>query len=214
MVPTNGRWRKYEDRPEPCRECGSPAWWNGTRTVAPVRKTDDGTVEHVPETRRRRARCSANSCKVRSWTIYEHDDYPHRLFGLDLVVSAVCMVVLGMETMTAAAAAHLCSRDSVRRWARWVASLAKPGDLEQLCARLDPEGQPPPIGPSGGRRVARVLALLERLADLLEVRGVALRGSTCGLARVLHDRLGRFGEVFFLTRASPPLRADPARLPL
>lgn len=214
MVPTDGRSWKYEDRPEPCRECGSPGWWNGTRTVSPVRKTDDGSVEHVPETCRRRARCSAKSCDVGSWTVYEHDEYPHRVFGLDLVVSAICMVVLGMETLTAAAAAHLCSRDSTRRWARWVASLAEPRDLEQLCARLDPEGLPPPTGPGGGRRAARVLALLERLADLLAVRGVALRGGICGLARLLHDRLVRFGEVFFLTRASPPLRADWARLPL
>jgi len=215
MLPIDHRPRKYENRPEPCRVCGSPAWWNGTRTVSTVHASEDGVVEHDPESCRRRARCSSKSCDVGSWTVYEDaDDYPHRLFGLDLVVSAVCMFVLGMETLTASAAAHLCSRDSVRRWARWVASLAEPRDLEQLCARLDPDGLPPPTGPARGGRAARVLVLLDRLADLMETRGVALRGRGCGLVRVLHDRLVRFGEVFFLTRASPPLRADPARLPL
>lgn len=213
MLPTDDRPRKYEERPAPCRRCGSLAWWDGTRRVAAVRKANDGSIEHDTETVRRRAKCSSKDCPAGSWTVYEHDDYPHRVFQLDLLVSAVLMVVVGAWTMTAAAAAHLCSRDSVRRWRSWVEVLAEPRDLEQLCARLDPDGLPPPTGSPHGR-AARVIALLDRLADLLALRGLPLRGRACGLVRVLRDRLVRFGEVFRLTRASPPLRGDRGLGPL
>ena len=203
---------KYDIRPPCCRECESPAWWDGTRTVAPVRKSDDGEVVHEPETVRSRARCSSKDCPVGSWTVYEQSDYPHRLFQLDVVVSALCMVVFGASTMTAAAAAHLCSRDSVRRWKRWLESLADPRDLERLCVRLDSEGLPPPVAPEPAERSARVLLLLEHLVCLLVRRGVELRGRGSGLTLLLADRLERFGEVFYLTKSSPPLRADQASL--
>jgi hypothetical protein len=56
--------------------------------------------------------------------------------------------------------------------------------------------------------------LLERLAELLSLRGVDLPGLGAGLVRLLVDRLVRFGEVFYLTKSSPPLRADLAGLVL
>jgi hypothetical protein len=208
MLLNNDRPRKYEERPHSCRQCGAQAWWNGSRVVTAVRKTGDGSVDHDSDSCRRRACCSSRNCPAGSWTVYEHNDYPHRLFQLDLLVSAVSMVAIGLQTMTATAAEHLCSRDSVRRWVRWVEALAEPRDLEQLCARLDPDGLPPPTGSERGGRAERVLLLLERLAELLALRGLVLPERGPGLARLLSDRLARFSEVFFLTKSSPPLRAD------
>jgi transposase-like protein len=142
--------------------------------------------------------------------VYEECDYPHRVFQLDVVLAAVCMALAVDATLSAVAAAHRCSRDSVRRWLRWVSELAEPRDLERLCSRLDSDGLPPSTG--RGSRAARVIALLERLVELLSSRGVKLAGLGAGLVRLLVDRLVRFGEVFYLTKSSPPLRADWAGL--
>jgi hypothetical protein len=149
---------------------------------------------------------------VGSWTVYEECGYPHRVFQLDVVLSVVCMVEFGAATQSAAAKAHHCSRDSVRRWVKWIAALADPRDLERLCSRLDSDGLPPPVVDGG--RAAKVLVLFDRLVELLASRGVELPGRGAGLVRLLADRLVRFGEVFCLTRASPPLRADLARVGL
>ena len=202
---------EYTTRPAPCRECGSPAWWNGTRVVAPVRQEGDRIV-HKPDTIRRRARCSCKGCSTGSWTVYEECDYPHRVFQLDVVFAAVCMIPAVDATLSAVAEAYRCSRDSVRRWLRWVSALAEPRDLERLCSRLDSDGLPPST--ARGSRAAKVIVLLERLAELLSSRGVVLAGLGTGLVRLLADRLVRFGEVFYLTKSSPPLRADLAGLRL
>ncbi|MFH0901575.1 MAG: hypothetical protein V2A73_13185 [Pseudomonadota bacterium] len=149
-----------------------------------------------------------------SRTVYEQDDYPHRVFQLDVVVAVVAMVGYGAATMTAAARTHLCSRDSVRRWRHRIASLADPRDLERLCARIDSTGLPPPVAPEPQDRAARMLLLLDHLAHLLATRGVELPRHATGPVRLLTDRLKRFGEVFYLTKPSPPLRADLASLGL
>ena len=198
---------KYATRPAPCRVCGAFAWWNGARIVAPVRRNADGDVLHEPETIRRRACCSWKACSMGSWTVYEESDYPHRVFQLDVVINAVCMVAVTASTLTATAKAHKCSRDSVRRWLSWFAQLSDPRDLEQLCSRLDSDGLPPPLLPRIGR-AARVIALLDRLVEILLSRGVELPRRGAGLIGLLADRLDRFGEVFYLTKPSPPLRAD------
>jgi hypothetical protein len=140
--------------------------------------------------------------------VYEESDYPHRVFQLDVVVAAVCMVLAVRATLTAAAQPHGCGRDSVRRWLRWVASLADPRDLEQLCSRLDSDGLPPPLVTDGGR-AAKVTVLLERLVELLLSRGMDLPGRGAGLVRLLLYRLAHFGDVFYLTKSSPPLRRLP-----
>lgn len=141
--------------------------------------------------------------------MYEQDSYPHRTFGLEVLVSAVAQVVVVGATLTAAATRHLCSRDSVRRWMQWVAGLADPRDLEGLCMRIDPDGMP--VAARRAPRAQQILQQLERLADLLALRGVGLARRGSGLVRILLDRLARFGEVFWLTKSSPPLRADPLR---
>lgn len=204
-IPQGVRPCKYADRPEPCSLCAAPAWWNGTRTVTPTRRAGDG-VERG-EVVRRRARCSSRPCPAKDWTVYEDGAHPHRSFQLDIVASAVVDAEIGSGSLTEAAAASECSRDSVRRWVRWTESLADPRDLEQLVARIDPDGMRVSTPLTVGSRAATILALLERLADVLALRGVPLQPHGPGLQRVLTDRLRRFGEVFHLTRPSPPLRA-------
>ena len=196
---------KFITRPAPCRECGSPGWWNGTRVVAPVRQEGGKTV-HKPGTIRHRVRCSRKGCSAGSWTVYEECGYPHRVFQLDVVSAAVCMASAANATLTAVAEAYKCSRDSVRRWLDWVSTLAEPRYLERLCSRLDSDGMPPST--AEGSRAAKVILLLERLVELLSSRGVVLSSIGTGLVRLPGDRLVRFGEVFYLTKSSPPLRAD------
>jgi hypothetical protein len=138
--------------------------------------------------------------------VYEADSYPHRSFALEVAISAVVQVVMAGATLTASAVLHLCSRDSVRRWLRWVDRLAEPRDLERALVRISAEAVP--VSMTGVPRVARILQLLEQLADSFTIRGVPLPRTGSGLVRLLVDRVARFGEVYFLTKSSPPLRAD------
>lgn len=208
QVPSRQARGKYADRPDPCRTCASAAWWNGTRSVSTTRMTD-GRIERTPDLVRRRVRCSSSGCPARNWTAYEDGAHPHRSFQLDVAASAVAAVELGAQSLTQTAAEHQCSRDSVRRWIGWTEKLADPRSLERFVARLDPDGVPAPASPS---LAASVLGVLERLADGLATRGVLIPRRGPGLQRILTDRLRRFGEVFYLTKFSPPLRADPLGL--
>jgi len=204
---------KSPGRPPPCPDCVGPTWWDGKRLVAECRRFEGG-IEYVADVTRRRARCPSKDCPRRSWTVYEQDSYPHRVFALDLVVSAVAAVVVGRATLTAAARAHWCSRDSVRRWVAWVERLAEPAELMRGCTRLEPRGLPGGLARADIPRAGTVLHLLDRLADLLADRGVRLRSLRSGLARILADQLERLGAVFLLTKPSPPLRAELAGVAL
>ncbi len=204
-------------RPDLCRVCGAPAWWNGGRVVAEVIHELGQGARRVIEVLRRRARCSDRTCAAGSWTIYPPGAYPHRSYQLDVVATAVADVCFGGGSRRAVAIRHDCSRRSVARWVRWTAELANPEDLARLCARLDPEGLPPPTPtPAGGEvsRAGSVLRLLAHLGDVLRRRGVALPGRGAGLLRILTAQLARFGDVYRLTRSSPPLRLAPEALPL
>jgi hypothetical protein len=133
------------------------------------------------------------------------------------VASAVAEVCVGERPRRVVAEHHACSRRSVSRWIRWTAQLASPADLARLCARLDPEGLPPPTPAATGsevRRAGTVLRLLEHLAAVLLRRGVALPGRGAGLGRVLGAQRARFGDLAWLTRSSPPLRVAPEALPV
>lgn len=149
--------------------------------------------------------------------MYPQDAYPHRVFQLSAVSSAVGAVALGGETRTAAAAAHRTSRRSVSRWVRWVGSLLDLDSLVRLCTRLDPQGRRPPV--SAGeeaeavRRAGTILRLLDHLAGLLRERGALRSRDAPALAAILDHQLARFGEVARLTRCSPPLRVDVAFAP-
>ena len=204
-------------RPEPCRVCGARSWWNGGRVVAAVIHELGQGARRMTDVRRPRARCSDRRCVAGSWTIYPADAYPHRSYQLDVVATAVAAVCLGGGTRQAVADQHACSRRSVSRWVRWTARLAPLADLARLCARLDPEGLPPPTpAPAGGEvsRAGAVLRLLEHLAAVLLHRGVALPGRGPGLGRVLSAQRARFGDVAWLTRSSPPLRVAAEALPV
>lgn len=207
-ISCDGGSGKYVERPAQCWSCGAPAWWNGTRTVSVVRKLGE-QIEYVAEIVRRRARCSLwKSCRLRSWTVYEADSYPHRVFGLMVVVSAVSAVVFGKATLTAAALAHQCARRTVQRWQRWISALADPQEIQRACTRLQGHGLPGGLDLTECAPAARVLHLLDRLVELLVARGVDLPELPCALGRVLKHHVERFGEVFYLTKSSPPLRAD------
>ena len=216
VTPSPLRGKKKAVRPDPCRVCGTPAWWNGSRVVAEVIQEVGHGIRRVIDVLRPRAKCSGRHCPAGSWTIYGAGAYPHRTFQLDVVASAVATVAIGQQSRRATADAHACSRRSVARWVRWTAGLAAPEDLARLTARLDPEGLPPPAPVADGdvKRAGAVLRLLEHLADVLRRRGVVLPGRGPGLGRLLVAQRARFGDVCWLTKASPPLRVAPEALPL
>jgi hypothetical protein len=204
---------KHAERPPACPDCAGPTWWNGTRHVCEYSKPGRD-LEFATDVVRRRVRCPVKDCPRNSWTLYDNTAYPHRIFSLDLVISAVSAVVFARGTLTGAAQAHGCGRDSIRRWVAWVEQLAEPQDLLQACTRLEPRGVPGGLDPSSMSRAAANLHLFDRLADLLAERGVRAtraigRGTAAtGLVRILQDQLARWGAVFYLTQSSPPLRAD------
>jgi len=203
-------------RPDPCRVCGSPSWWNGGRVVAEVIHELGRGARRVIDVLRQRARCSDGRCAAGSWTIYPTDAYPHRSYQLGVVAAAVAEIC-GGGSRRAVAEHHDCSRRSVSRWVRWTAHLASPADLARLCARLDPDGLPPPIPATAPGEVSRarsVLRLLDHLGDVLLRRGVAWPGQGPGLVRVLTTQRARFGDISWLTRSSPALRIAPEALPV
>jgi hypothetical protein len=207
QVPRRGVKGKYPERPPLCI-CTSESWWNGTRTVCAV-CMQDGSAKHVTDTIYRRARCRNQDCR-KSWTVYEpYDSYPHRVFWLQVVMSAVGAVVFNKVTMTAAAQAHQCGRDSVRRWLLWVERLADPADLMRVCTQLDCTGMPGAAATTDMPKAGAVIYLMDRLAELLAQRAViASVEPGLGLISVLKRQLGVLGQVFYLKNLSPPMRAD------
>jgi hypothetical protein len=183
-----------------------------------VREAATGAVRHVADIVRRRVRCSSADCEAPDWTLYDDGGYPHRLFQLPVVASVVATRAVERAAAATVASRQQCSRRSVMRWSTWVAALAEPADLGGACARLDPEALPPPSVPRARatapcvERAGLVLRLLDRLAALLAHRGVRLRAGSCGLAALLDHQLARFGDIAYLTRASPPLRIEPSAL--
>jgi hypothetical protein len=208
QIARRGILGKYRQRPPACVMCASASWWNGSRKVSGV-FLREGKVTYEAEVVRRRACCSSKHCPQKSWTVYEQvDSYPHRLFSLSVVVSAVSAVVFGNRKLSASAVAHQCGRDSVRRWVRWVEKLAQPQELMRACTRLEPEGMPGAEATARMPKAAAVLYLLQRLCELLALRGVSMPCEGSGLISILKRQVERFGQVFYLTKSSPPLRAD------
>lgn len=213
MVAPNGSRFKYEGRPAPCGRCGRATWWNGWRAIKNEVVRDAGGAIVVRAGRRHRARCSSGDRSCGSWTVYGPEAYPHRVFQLSVVSSAVAAVALGGATLTESAAQHLATRRSVSRWIRWVGSLFEVGVLVGLCARLDPQVRRPPVAAATGAlgtmaRAGAILRLLDQVADLLRQRGALGSRPAPALAAVLAHQLSRFGAVARLTRRSPPLRVD------
>ncbi len=200
------RWK--QERPPNCILCGGRTWWDGLRWVHNVCKRGD-TVQAGIEEVRQRGRCPNKDCPRRSFTVYTQDAYPHRGFRLGVVISAVS-AVLGGELRYEVATQHACCGDSVRRWLRWTESLI--GDIQELtrtCDKLTRDGTPGAEPVENVPRAAGVMHLVDRLAALLERRGVALpEPQAPGLVRLLIYLLHRSGEVFWLTKSSPPFRAN------
>jgi hypothetical protein len=198
---------RKEARPPGCILCGGGTWWDGTRPVFNVRKSDGGFDAGVEEVRRR-ARCQRPDCPRRSFTIYDEDAYPHRGFRLGVVASAVAAVI-GGELRYEVAAKHECCGDSVRRWLRWTESLI--GDVKELartCTKLGGDGMPGAEPIQQVPIAAGVMHLGDRLAQVFASRGVELpEPQAPGIVRLLIYLLRRSGEVFWLTKSSPPLRA-------
>lgn len=161
-------------------------------------------AESMGEEVRRRARCSSKACG-RRWTVYADDAYAHRFFGLDVIVSVV-LAVLGGVSVASAAASHLCSRRSIRRWMNWIGALADPRDLDRLCTRIAAEHIP--ISDRDEDPTRQILARMEQFAAVLAVRGVRLSSANSGFARILVSRLVEFNEVYWVTKSCPPLRSD------
>lgn len=164
---------------------------------------------------RHRARCADRHCAKR-WTVYPKGSYPHRLFQLPVVASAMSEAAFAPQaTFSSVARTHRCSRRSVSRWVNWVSKLVQTESIVRLCARLDPQGLPPPRPPSSSSHVAQagyVLRLFDHLGELLLQRGVSLSGEGTGLARFLLHQFARFGTLCYLTRPCPPLPVDPELL--
>ncbi|MGH9993451.1 MAG: hypothetical protein ACREAZ_12615 [Nitrososphaera sp.] len=209
FLPTMARARVRAERPPACRVCNAPAWWNGWRVVFPVvRDAVAGLVRcewPLP-----RARCPA--CDV-SFTCYPAELYPRRPYVLDVVALVVAAVVVGGRSFARAARGAEASTTSARRWTRWVAALAAPGELLALTARVEPDalaGTGASVcdpSPTIRGRAARVLAALESLGAALVRRGVAC-AECSGLGRVLGWQHRAHGDVVQLTR--PPERLSPA----
>ncbi len=207
-VPSPEKKRKYNERPDPCRRCGTPGWWAGGRRVAQMVLGVRGVVERVPDLWRPRACCPNPDCPVKSWTVYEPGGYPHRSFTLAVTASGVAQLAADdAATLKDVADAHQCDRRTVGRWVRWVVRLCATVAVVRACARLDPTGLPPPAPPpreTRRRRAGSVLLLLDHLVRLLRERGAALEPGS-GLVAILRHQFVRFGAVLWLTRQSPPL---------
>ena len=137
------------------------------------------------------------------------DSYPHRVFWLQVVVSAVSAVVFNKVTLTGAARAHQCGRDSVRRWLLWVQRLVEPADLMRVCTVLDETGMPGAAATGHMSKAGAIIYLMDRLAELLAQRGVTVQTATgSGLIWVLKRQLEVFRQVYYLKNVSPPMRAE------
>ena len=86
---------KQQLRPPPCPVCGVVGWWNGTSFVLQMVVGPAGTVEHVADVPRRRARCKEADCPCGSWTVYELGGYPHRTFTLAVLCKSIFMIDFG-----------------------------------------------------------------------------------------------------------------------
>lgn len=179
--------RSRAERPPDCRRCQGRSWWNGWRVIFPLVATAIAAVVERWELPLARAKCSA--CQ-RSFTCYPEGIYPYRQYQLDPVAEVVAKGVLGGQPVAPLASSLGAAVSSVRRWTRWIADLARPGDLLALASRLDPDaptGEGLPRVDAGSpvtARAAEVLGALEQVGGALGRRGWAAKVRT-GLARFL-----------------------------
>jgi len=218
--------RKQESPPgEACMVCGRLLSPRGTRIVAQGRMGQDGKPCWVTGMVRWLFECRTPGCTGGCRTAYEPGGQPHRRYGLDVVIAAVELASAPGATLTGVAKRLDCDRSTVARWLIQVATLGGLDKLISLCARLDPDGLPPPSMPAvlpvpppaapvprgaatRAPRACWILLLLEHYADLLRHRGLALVAGP-GLVAVLHHQLHAFRSVQQLVRGSPGKPVDP-----
>lgn len=187
--------RSRAERPPDCRRCRRRCWWNGWRIVFPLVATAVATVVERWKLPLARAKCSV--C-LRAFTCYPEGFYPHRQYQLDPVAEVVAKGVLGEEPVAFLAGSLGAAVSSVRRWTRWIADLARPGDLLALASWLDPEAPTGEGLPTVDARdpisvrAAEVLGALEQVGAALGRRGWAA-GVQTGLARLLGWQLSTQG---------------------
>ena len=166
-----------------------------------------------------RVRWMCPSCS-KSWTSYEPGGYPYRACTLALAIAMVeALAANAQETFSSLARKFDCHRRTVARTVHWVGSISTPAALTEDSIQVDPAwpapvAPPAPKPPGLGRRpsclaqlalAGQLILLFEHLAGLLRGQGVPLEPGP-GLAALLRFQRDRFGAVWYLTRASRPLR--------
>ena len=125
--------------------CGRPLSPRGTRIVAQGRMGQDGKPCWVTGMVRWLFECRTPGCTGGCRTAYEPGGQPHRRYGLDVVIAAVELASEPGATLTSVAKRLDCDRSTVARWLIQVATTGGLDKLISLCARLDPDGLPPPL---------------------------------------------------------------------
>ena len=213
--------RKQEPAP-PCPLCRLSGCRDGRRRVKRQAKVgQDGNLDWVVWFWRPRARCLNPDCRMRSWTVYEEQAYPHRTFPPAVVAAAMAEFLVGGEASLAVVAEHWgCSVRTLARWVGWICGLMTVAELIRECWLQDPSGMPPPTGRAGQdpdppalgvalwrsqlTLVEGLVALFEHLARLCRDQGDLLERGP-GLGALLRHQFDRFRRVCWLTIQSPPL---------
>ena len=201
-IPSKRTRKARTSRPPPCSGPGcqkAKRSWNGWRLVNVSERNEDGEFVRSVKSR---DRVKCKGCHV-SFTIYEDGHYPRRQYQLDVVAIVVSEVVIGLKTVRQSAERFLLSLSSVYRWQKWLAQLAKPGDLLSLTQKLVPE-VPSATGISmlSENLAAHVLHAMECLGAALVARGEPLK-SYSGLGRVLEWQYRRHRVIL---EAARPMR--------
>lgn len=210
-----------------CPGCQVPASPKGFRVVAQILVDGAGRIHRDPDVIRIRAQCRNKGCSQGGWTVYEPGGYPHRRYTLAVVAWGVGEVASTPGATLAGVAERLeCDRTTLARWVIGVTGLDEVEVLSRACARIDPDGLPPPSlpivsmpsgdllshrGPRGAALLfplaGLVLLLLERLAELRRRWGELVEEGP-GLVAILRHQFLASRLVVRLTRASPGMRVS------
>ena len=197
-----------------CSNCSSPGRVKDRRLVIQVVPDGHGGADRILVPRVR-LWCPTPACHKRSWTVYERGAYPRR--KLTLALGAAAVVAIQEEpgaTLSSLAVRFRCHRRTVGRLVVWVGRISKVASEAERYAEIAPGPPAPPLPapPRTERPAPRIkgldlagplVLLLEQVASLLRARGVSLEAGP-GLAVLLRDQFEHWGEVFYVTDASPP----------
>lgn len=166
------------------------------------------------KTIRRRAICISESCPVKSFTVYEDEDYPHRLFTIDFAVNVILAILFQGLTYAQAATNFGCSRWSIGRWIQWVTKLVDIHQLHATYLQFDETGVPPslqsekiPDWRQGSlcHCAAEIINGMEQLALLMYKNNVLLQPTGSGLLRIIKYQYKRYNTYYPASRLSPSM---------